>query len=107
MSILTEDFHFEDRANVCGVVGSLENRMVDQVAGGWFDAKIFLDLLNEILERHVDNYPAYNTGDVKVSLWRSTAEINPFHGLAGDMLLIRVGDEQYALAPILRDPGEG
>jgi len=106
VGIFIEDFRFEDRANVCGVVESFKGRMVEQVAGGWYDAKIFLDLLNEILERHVDNFPAYNTGDVKVSLWRSTAEINPFHGQAGDMLLIRVGDEQYVLAPILRDPEE-
>jgi len=91
MSVLTEDFRFEDRANVCGVVESLEGRMVDQVAGGWFDTKIFLDLLNEILERHVDDYPGKGSGDVKVSLWRSTAEANPYHGLIGEMLVVDIG----------------
>ena len=43
---------------------------------------------------------------MKVSLWKRTAEVNQYHGLAGEMMVVDIGGVRYGIAQVLKEEGE-
>ncbi|WP_373840165.1 hypothetical protein [Methanospirillum sp.] len=67
--MLVEDFCLQRTPGCSGVVRSFEGRMVEQVSSGWFDGAILLEFFAEVIERHGDQFPEKDTGDIRLSFW--------------------------------------
>lgn len=100
--MLVEDFCLQRTPGCAGVVRSFEGRMVEQVSSGWFDGAILLEFFSEIIERHGDQFPKKDRGDIRLSFWRMT-ENNPNRSdEVGDVLCVEVGETTYGVCPVRR-----
>ena len=100
--VMKEDFCLYRTPGCAGVVSSFEGRMVKQVSSGWFDGAILLEFFSEIIERHGEQFPEKNIGDIRLSFWRITGDNPNRSDKVGDVLCIQVGDTTYGVCLVRR-----
>ena len=100
--MMIEDFCIQKTSGVTGVIGSLENTMVEETASGWFDGAVLLDFFAEIIRRHKNEFPERDKGDIKMKFLQMT-ERNPNRSdEIGALVTIQVNDKTYAVCPVRR-----
>lgn len=100
--MLVEDFCLQRTPGCSGVVRSFEGRMVEQVSSGWFDGAILPEFFAEVIERHGDQFPEKDTGDIRLSFWWMKEDNPNRSDEVGDVLCIQVGDTTYGVCPVRR-----
>ena len=100
--MMVEDFCFQKTSGCTGVVRSFDGRMVEQVSSGWFDGAILLEFFSEIIERHGEQFPEKDRGDIRVRFWQMTETHPNRSDEIGDLVCVQVGDTTYAVCPVRR-----
>lgn len=103
MSIMVEDFCLQKTVGAGEKISSLDCRAVEQTSAGWFDGVILLDFFREIIERHGENFPEKNSGDIKMSFWKMTDDNPNKSEEVGDLICIQVENSTYVVCPVRRN----
>lgn len=83
-----------------GRIDSSDGSMVAMKEDAYFDGAVLFEFFREMLAAHNGQFPAMDSGNVRVFFWDMTEEDPEVSNGAGFMLCFQVDNALYAISPV-------